>query len=702
MKWNQSTFRILLAVLAISVCGLNKVCSAQNAVQIAATEKEPYSGYLLDDYGYANEVVKRAFLHSGVKVDINFYPSLRAQHFTESGFMDLMVVSTPFNHENDEFVYSDPFPGGTLQVLKHQKTPLLTSDLINGCNVYRGDDKLPAKFGIAQGTSPTLLVNLSCNHHLTLQSDLQNILMLARQRVDYSIIDKYTASDLIIQRQPHLIGKLEFEPRLSVDTPFRIAVSKLNPRRDYLISTFNLGLKKLEESGELVNILNSHGFYYLPNSDENITTLVVGVPNINQIDELKRLIPEFLAEHNNLQIEWRVLKENILRKRLLSDMAIRDAQFDVVMIGDYETEIWAQNGWIIPLTNLPDSYDYLDILPKLRKLSEYKGQIYSLPFIAEHSVTYYRTDLLEQASLEIGERPTYQEIMQVAQKLHAPTDDIFGLGVRARAGWGQNMSYISTLVETFGGAWFDNNLQPQFTSQAWRDALELYVQLIDDFGPPQVTDNGWQENQKLFQKGHLAIMIDSSALAGHIYSEEYSLVSEKVAMAFAPYSLEKDGSSWLWSWSVAISSTSKQQDYAKELALWMTSKDYIELVNRRFGAKNIPPGTRYSSYENKRITHPEFARFVFDNLRTRSLNEFDLVGDLDIKSISGENSASPDYQSLPEFSAIAHQVGQIIEDIVAQKLTISEGLDQSQIIAERIMRKAGYYDPNFQGVRSLK
>ena len=52
-------------------------------------------------------------------------------------------------------------------------------------------------------------------------------------------------------------------------------------------------------------------------------------------------------------------------------------EFDVVMISNYETPQWAENGWLVNLSELAaktPGYDENDFIPSLRESLSYKGR----------------------------------------------------------------------------------------------------------------------------------------------------------------------------------------------------------------------------------------------------------------------------------------------------------------------------------------
>ena len=82
----------------------------------------------------------------------------------------------------------------------------------------------------------------------------------------------------------------------------------------------------------------------------------------------------------------------------------------------------------------------------------------------------YRKDLFEQAGLTMPERPTWEQVAQFAEKLKDPAADRAGICLRGKPGWGEMFAPLTTIVNTFGGQWYDMNWnaqvdQPGFTKR---------------------------------------------------------------------------------------------------------------------------------------------------------------------------------------------------------------------------------------------
>lgn len=684
VKRVQWHFCCLLGVLVtfITVSPSATAIEKPTMLQIATIEKEPYSGQTLPQFGYANEIIAKSFLISGADPNFTFFPISRAERFTETGYMDVYgPVREPQKNKHNKFIYSDPFPGGMLsKVKKANRVYVPKTGTINSC-FKRQQSNRRLHLGIVRGTFDQEYLPKDCYSQLPAVSDLQIVEMLAADRVDLLLMDKFTAADLIVHYRPHLIGNLEVISDQSSAFDFRIAVSRQHESVDLILDMFNQGLATLKSTGQFDTIMHKHGLYLNQTQPDKKTSLVIGVPNINQIQDLQKVVPLFMQKHPGLNIEFRVLEENILRRRLLSDMAISDGQYDVVMLGGLEAKNWGKRGWLVPFDDLPTDYDKQDFFGNIVNLVEDEKHIYALPFIGERSATYYRQDLLEENDLEMPMFPTYDKLLEMAKQLHDPENQVFGIGMRGISGWGQNIAFITTMANSYGAIWFDQDWNPQMDSDEWIEALSFYRRILSLYGPPNYAENGWQENQRLFEKGHLAILIDSTALAGHLFNPKKSQVADKIKMVKSPHGKRKLGASWLWTWAVGVPSSSKNQALAKQFATWVTSKDYIQKVGELVDLKSMPPGTRRSTYSENYVQQNAYAKEVLDEMTTLEERT---------KNVSLFNDGMRT-GSLPEFPAIGYQVGLIFQRVLKQQIGVEEGVKLAQETVLKIMTDAGYY-----------
>jgi sorbitol/mannitol transport system substrate-binding protein len=411
-------------------------------------------------------------------------------------------------------------------------------------------------------------------------------------------------------------------------------------------------------------------------------TVTIATQNNPDMIELKKLSPAFEKANPDIQLKWVILEENVLRQRATTDITTNSGQFDVMTIGTYEAPQWGKRGWLAPMTNLPADYDLDDVVKTARDGLSYNGTLYALPFYVESSMTYYRKDLFDAAGLKMPEQPTYTQIKQFADKLTDKSKGQYGICLRGKAGWGENMAYVSTLVNTFGGRWFDEKWQAQLTTQPWVKAVTFYADLLKNDGPPGASSNGFNENLTLMSSGKCAMWIDATVAAGMLYNKSQSQVADKIGFAAAPIEVTPKGAHWLWSWSLAIPKTSKSQDAAKKFVEWATSKQYIELAAKDEGWASVPPGTRKSTYARPEYKEAApFGDFVLKAIETANPND---------SSMLKIPYTGVQFVGIPEFQSFGTVVGQSISGVVAGQTDVMTALTAANATANRAVQQAGY------------
>ena len=411
-------------------------------------------------------------------------------------------------------------------------------------------------------------------------------------------------------------------------------------------------------------------------------TLTIATVNNGDMVVMQKLSTQFEQLHPDIQLRWVVLEENVLRQRVTTDIATKAGQFDIVTVGNYEVPIWAKQGWLEPATNLPAAYDVNDLLKPVREGLTYNNKLYALPFYAESAMTYYRTDLFDKAGIKMPAHPTYAEIRGFADKITDKQNQIYGMCLRGKPGWGENMAYVTTLVDAFGGQWFNKTWHATIDTPEWLKAVTYYSDILKQDGPPGATSNGFNENLALFASGHCGMWIDATVASGMLYDKKQSQVADKVGFAPMPTGDFTGGPTWLWSWNLAIPASSKQKDAAKAFITWATSKDYIKLVAKENGWVAVPPGTRQSTYdaaEYKQVA--PFATFV--------------VQAIDSANPTASTREPRPYQgaqfvAIPEFQGIGTQVGQTIAATLTGQMSVPAALKAAESATDRTMRQAGY------------
>ena len=412
------------------------------------------------------------------------------------------------------------------------------------------------------------------------------------------------------------------------------------------------------------------------------STVTIATVNNVQMIEMQKLAPIFEKQHPDIHLKWVVLEENTLRQRVTTDIATHGGQFDILTIGNYEVPIWAKQNWLVPLDNLPASFDAADILKPVRQGISYQDKLYALPFYAESVMTLYRTDLFKKAGITMPEAPTYEQIRGFADKITDKANQIYGICLRGKPGWGENMAYVSTLVTAMGGQWFGNGWVTTIDTPAWKQAIGYYDDILKADGPSGASSAGFNENLTLFTGGHCGMWIDATSAAGTVYDKKQSSVADNVGFAAVPTGSFKGGPTWLWSWNLAIPVSSKQADAARQFITWATSKEYIELVAKTDGWVNIPPGTRASSFASADYKKAApFAGFVED-----AINHSNPDG----ATKEPRPYTGAQFVAIPEFQGIGTQVGQTIAATLTGQEQLDAALKTAQAATARTMQQAGY------------
>ncbi len=419
-------------------------------------------------------------------------------------------------------------------------------------------------------------------------------------------------------------------------------------------------------------------------------TLNIATVNNPQMIDMEHLAPLYFEKQYGIKVNFVTLPENTIREKITQDVATGGGQFDLATVGTYEVPIFAKNGWLTNLgpyfntlsSSAKASYDLNDVLGQVKKGLSYKGNLYSLPFYGESSMTFYNKSLLKAAGLTMPLHPTWTQIQSMAAKLTNKSKNQYGIVLRGLPGWGEMGAPMTTVINTFGGEWFNEQWQPQLTSAATVAAIKFYVNMIRNYGPPGSQNNGFTESETVFSQGKGAIWVDATSAAGLVTDAKNSKVASDVGFAYSPTEVTPKGSHWLWAWSLAMESASKNKDAAFTFLRWATSKDYIKLVANYKGWGNVPPGTRYSTFEN--ASYKKAA--PYSNIILQSIQTADPTN----STLHKVPYVGVQFVGIPEFQGIGTKVTTNLSAAITGATSVDAALLLSQQQTERTMRDAGY------------
>jgi sorbitol/mannitol transport system substrate-binding protein len=412
---------------------------------------------------------------------------------------------------------------------------------------------------------------------------------------------------------------------------------------------------------------------------KSISVLMVGNP---QMVDIQKLTKDSFTKDTGIKVNYTVLPENELRDKVTQDVATGAGQYDVATVGAYEVPIWAGNGWLNDLGSYADqgSFDKADLLePITKSLSGEDGKLYGLPFYGESSFLMYRKDVLQQKGITMPDRPTWQQVADIAAKVDGAQPGMKGICLRGLPGWGEMFAPLTTVVNTFGGTWFTKDWQAQVDSPEFKQAVNFYVDLIKKHGEPGASQAGFTECLNAMSQSKVAMWYDATSAAGSLEDPKVSKVAGKVGYAQAPV-VKTKAAGWLWAWAWVMPKTTKNADAASKFMTWASSKDYEKLVGQKLGWSRVPAGKRKSTYE---IPEYKKAAAAFGDQTLQAIEE----ADPENPGVQPRPTVGVQFVDIPEFQDLGTKVSQDIAAAIAGQGSVDDALSKGQSLAEDVATK---------------
>ncbi|MEU7904623.1 sugar ABC transporter substrate-binding protein [Actinoplanes sp. NPDC049118] len=416
-------------------------------------------------------------------------------------------------------------------------------------------------------------------------------------------------------------------------------------------------------------------------SDDANSIDVLMVNNPQMID-LQRLTADNFTKQSGIRVNFTVLPENDVRDKISQEFSSQAGQYDVASLSNFEIPIYARSEWIAPLDAYVAAdtvFDQADILPPMTKsLTANDGKLYGEPFYGESSFLMYRKDVLDALGVQMPAKPTWQQVAAIAAQVDGKQPGMAGICLRGQPGWGQVFAPLTTVVNTFGGTWFDIDWNARVDSPEFRQAVQFYVDLVRAHGETGAPQAGFTECLNNLIQGNVAMWYDATSAAGSLEAAD-SPVKGKMGYVAAP--VEKTASSgWLYAWSWSIQQASEKKDNAWKFISWASGKEYEKLVGGQLGWSRVPAGKRASTYDN-----PDY------------LKEASAFAEPTEQAISTADPRNPGVQprpaigiqfvGIPEFTDLGTQVSQYVSSAIAGQMTVDEALERGQPLADDVAER---------------
>ena len=411
---------------------------------------------------------------------------------------------------------------------------------------------------------------------------------------------------------------------------------------------------------------------------DSINVLMVNNP---QMVDLQQLTAEHFTKETGIRVNYTVLPENDVRDKISQEFSSQAGQYDVASLSNFEIPIYAKAKWIAPLdefiANDPE-FDQDDILKPMTTSLSSEGKVYGQPFYGESSFLMYRKDVLENAGVTMPDKPTWQEVADIAAKVDGAEPGMKGICLRGQPGWGQLFAPLTTVVNTFGGTWFYEDWTPGVNAPEFKEAVQFYVDLVRAHGERGAPQAGFTECLNNLIQGNVAMWYDATSAAGSLEADD-SPTKGKFGYAAAPV-VKTDSSGWLYAWSWSIQQASTKKENAWKFISWASSKEYEELVGAELGWTKVPAGKRASTYEN--ADYLEVASAFAEPTRSAIAS-----ADPENPGVQPRPAIGIQFVDIPEFPDLGTQVSQDVSSAIAGKTTVNEALDKGQELAEDVAER---------------
>lgn len=250
----MSTFSHLSWVLAATLFATLAFANDESPkIVVAAVDAwPPYVDLNQSQGGYCIEIVRAAFKAQGWTLQIKEVPWARAIEGVKSGQYHIIPNLWHTPQREAHFIYSQPYGANTIKFVVQKDDAFIYTDLasLQGkvIGVING-----ARYG--QGFEEATFFTTSEVTHMS-----QNIGKLIKGRIDLTLEDELGLVTTLKRQHPHMLKQIRI-----VDKPFSsnslyVATARVNPQGMAIIEVFNIGLKTIQQNGQLQKI-RDHYFH---------------------------------------------------------------------------------------------------------------------------------------------------------------------------------------------------------------------------------------------------------------------------------------------------------------------------------------------------------------------------------------------------------------------------------------------------------
>lgn len=232
---------LTIALLLVAAMAL-----AQQSIELATGEFEPWTGMALPHGGFTNHVVSEAFAKAGYEVKFHYWPWKRS---LESARQGLVVQGTSYwactEQRQQDFICSNAVSYEEY-VFFHQITQPVEWNKLEDLQGLR----IGATRSYAYTPEFWKLAKTGTLNVKVLNNDQQNFTRLLKGQIDLFPISRVAGYRILTTRfDPAIAAKVTFNPKALLKLDGTLLFPKSRPESQTLVEAFNQGLAELKKQG---------------------------------------------------------------------------------------------------------------------------------------------------------------------------------------------------------------------------------------------------------------------------------------------------------------------------------------------------------------------------------------------------------------------------------------------------------------------
>jgi multiple sugar transport system substrate-binding protein len=290
---------------------------------------------------------------------------------------------------------------------------------------------------------------------------------------------------------------------------------------------------------------------------------------------MRDMVADFTAK-TGIKARIEIFNEEQFRARLTTLMQGGSTDMDVFMsLTSREGAVFHRAGWYADLAPLmadksltmPD-FNYEDFGASIRQASTFGKQIVALPINQEGPLFYWRKDIFERC--KIAEPAALEDIPAAAAAIKA-CDSNQGVWA-ARGIRGVTPYAMAGFIYNSGGSFATPDGKPGLSQPNSVRGLEMYSNLLKDYGPPGALNHTFTQVIELLGQGRIAMTHESSNEFANIV--RFPNRANDLGVKVLPPGREtKISKPVAIGWTLAVSAHSKRQPAAWLFLQWATSRE---------------------------------------------------------------------------------------------------------------------------------